>query len=228
MNVCHRQRFMIALHPGTHWSVDSCRTMCQFRQPRSLQLKWRMAEWLQFKMWCPVPQSKQVLFFRELSSPNGSDKVDKVRSSARKLSIFLSKRSANLWRTRPSKRWNASRLAVGWVHQTFKTRCLQLCWQHRKNQEKNPFHRIPFQEPKKKHTKHLHGTCPRARRHRHMPLPISPSCVTSDKLRPGLWQLLANRLQQVAPQSVCRQTWRWNLDTEGIPKSQAAMTKTPE
>lgn len=156
MHVCHRQRFMIALHPGTHWSVDSCRTMCQFRQPRSPQLKWRMAEWLQFKMWCPVPHSKQVLFFRELSSPNGSDKVDKVRSSARKLSIFLSKRSANLWRTRPSKRWSASRLAVGWVHQTFKTRCLQLCWQHRKNQEKNPFHRIPFQEPqKKKHTRNI-------------------------------------------------------------------------
>jgi hypothetical protein len=83
---------------------------------------------------------------------------------------------------------------------------------------------FPSKSPKKKtHTKHLHGTCPRARRHRHMPLPISPSCVTSDKLRPGLWQLLANRLQQVAPQSVCRQTWRWNLDTEGILKSQAAI-----
>ena len=27
--------FMIALHPVTHWSADSCRTVCQFRQPRS-------------------------------------------------------------------------------------------------------------------------------------------------------------------------------------------------
>ena len=137
---------------------------------------------------------------------------------------FCQRDRQNLWRTRPSKRWSASRLAVGWVHQTFKTRCLQLCWQHRKNQEKTHSIAFPSKSPKKKtHTKHLHGTCPRARRHRHMPLPISPSCVTSDKLRPGLWQLLANRLQQVAPQSVCRQTWRWNLDTEGILKSQAAI-----
>lgn len=146
---------MIALHPATHWSADSCRTACQFRHLRSPQLVWRLAEWLQF-MWCPVPQSKQVRFFRELSSPNVSDKVDKVRSSARKPSIFLSKRSVNLWRTRPSKRWSVPRLAVGWVHQTFKPRCLQLCWQHLKHLETNPFHRIPFQEPKK----NTHETSP--------------------------------------------------------------------